>query len=644
MMRDIKLALLLLSCIFSQAAVGTNDGLESRYQRDVQRQLQSGWATVNPRSVFEHVLLPDGLSLRLCIASREMAIDNYLNEAFISSRSPRPETIYPGLHAFDNSYTELTCDWHKIKFRVESAQQAGDLYLLVTPLNAPVVIPEAVLEVGMLWNRHGNVSLGETMMRAALSDKTVYVRSTSELSMEHISTTSKYISAALDRQVAFYTGTEKTLDEIKTIISEKRDHLVQTGMKYGRLSKTFQAIQGVLAWNTIYDASHNRIITPVSRLWNFNFGGQYVLFDWDTYFAAYMSSLGSKALAYANAVEVTKGMTPDGFVPNFSASYSMASFDRSQPPVGSLVFKELYRKYREKWILEYVFDDLMRWNRWWIKNRVQDGLLCWGSNKVNVPSATDRSINEWQGAAYESGLDNSPMFDGVPFSKEKSILELGDAGLMGLYVMDCDALAEIAVVLGKRAECKELRASASYFRKKISLLWDKTDGIYKNKRTDINEFSNRISPTNFYPLLARAANRQQAESMVNGHLLNPKEFNGKWMLPSISMNDKAFANQEYWRGRIWGPLNFLVYLGLLNYDVPEAKRILAEKSLSLMMENVDKNGWIYENYNALTGNVGDVDEGRRQGDNYYHWGALLGFMSFLEDGFVANPMKPLLDK
>ena len=114
----------------------------------------------------------------------------------------------------------------------------------------------------------------------------------------------------------------------------------------------------MIGWNVIYDASNNRVIFPVSRLWNDNFGGKFVLFDWDTYFGAWMASLESKELAYANAVEITKAITPGGFIPNFSGSYGSASFDRSQPPVGSLVFNHLFQKFQDKWLLEYVYNDL----------------------------------------------------------------------------------------------------------------------------------------------------------------------------------------------------------------------------------------------------------------------------------------------
>ena len=78
----------------------------------------------------------------------------------------------------------------------------------------------------------------------------------------------------------------------------------------------------------------------------------------------------------------------------------------------------------------------------------------------------------------------------------------------------------------------------------------------------------RLSPTNFYPMLAQAATPEQAKTMVEKHLMNQKEFWGEWVIPSIARDDPAFKDQNYWRGRIWGPMNYLVYLGLENYDVP----------------------------------------------------------------------------
>lgn len=603
---------------------------EEKYKK-VQTKLQTGWGTFNHKSVLSHVLLPDGFAMNIGIKLHQNNADNYLREAFISSRGIRPEKVTPGYKAYDGSYSELTIEWNGVKFSIESATtEKQDLVLLLTPIQIPENIPSAVLETGILWNHKGTLQKDGTNIFAKTPGRALIVRVAGTVVDEYLACTSPYLAVKFDQPIAFYTGKSLNIDQIRDIVKKRRMEQEAIYNRHGELSATYQALQSVLGWNIIFDASHQRIIYPVSRLWNDNFGGQYVLFDWDTYFSAWMASLGSKELAYANAVEITKSITPGGFIPNFTGSYESASFDRSQPPVGSRIFLELYKKFGEKWLLEYVFDDLLRWNNWWPDNRDYKGLLCWGSNVVEPPLKSDFATNEWQGAAYESGLDNSPMFDGVPFSKTTHLLEQADAGLMGLHVMDCDALSEIATILGKMNVAEKLKTRSNFYRNNLTQLWDEKSGIYKNRRTDTGEFSNRLSPTNFYPMLAKAPTQVQAERMIKKHLLNPEEFNTEWMIPSIAKNDPAFKDQDYWRGRIWGPMNFLVYLGLSNYNLPEARKILAEKSNQLMMENVRLNGYIYENYNAITGNITDPAEGKRMGDNYYHWGALLGFIKILD--------------
>ena len=96
--------------------------------------------------------------------------------------------------------------------------------------------------------------------------------------------------------------------------------------------------------------------------------------------------------------------------------------------------------------------------------------------------------------------------------------------------------------------------------------------------------------------------------------------------PLVSSNDPAFKDQFYWRGRIWGPVNYLVYLGLRNYDDPTVRREFAQKSYELFLQEWNENRHVHENYNAVTGSGDDVTSS----DRYYHWGALLGYEQYLE--------------
>ena len=121
--------------------------------------------------------------------------------------------------------------------------------------------------------------------------------------------------------------------------------------------------------------------------------------------------------------------------------------------------------------------------------------------------------------------------------------------------------------------------------------------------------------------------------MIQNFFMDPDEFYGDYMLPSISRSDPAFNDNSYWRGRIWAPMNFLVYLGLRNYDLPEARKILAERSNQLLMQEWVKNRRIYENYNAGTGEGSDVSSS----DAFYTWGGLLGLIKLMEEGYWDIP-------
>lgn len=114
--------------------------------------------------------------------------------------------------------------------------------------------------------------------------------------------------------------------------------------------------------------------------------------------------------------------------------------------------------------------------------------------------------------------------------------------------------------------------------------------------------------------------------MIRKHLLNPAEFWGPNVIPSIAFNDPAFKDQQNWRGRIWGPMNYLVYLGLLNYNDSGASSTFASRSYDLFLKEWREKGHVHENYNAINGSGDDVSSS----DRFYHWGALLGYIQYLE--------------
>jgi hypothetical protein len=605
--------------------------------RALQQKLCRGWNTWSANSVLAHVHLPDGFALTLGLKSAGMGHSFQTTFFQANATARRLEKVRLGPHADDGSYTELTMEWNtggadsKNAALVQSATENGEEYILINvEKRAPLRAEHLIVETGYYWNRPGTVRRDGAALIAQPGrpgGRAFEVRITApEVNDPFVTANAPYLSVALEGRIAVYTGHAKTLEQVAAIVETHRAAQMKRLADYGEAREVFTAMQTILAWNLTYDPENDRAISPVSRGWSANWGG-YVLFDWDTYFASFMYGLYNRDLAFANAVEVTKGITRRGFIPNCASAYGIQSDDRSQPPVGSLMVLEIYKRHKETWFLAEVYDELLRWNRWWPGARDTKGLLAWGSD--NVPQLVDGTFHNFQAALFESGLDNSPMYDGVPFNPQTNRLEMADVGLNALYVADCRALAEIAGVLGKTADQGELLARGDKYAAALGTLWDETAGMYLNKRTDTGERSPRLSPTNFYPLIAKVATAEQAARMMREHYFNPLEFHGEWVMPSIARNVRGFEDQNYWRGRIWGPMNFLVYLGMRNYDLGAARTDLAGRSHKLLMKSWLSDRAIYENYNSITGAGNDVTSS----DAYYHWGALLGVIGLMERGY-----------
>jgi len=626
--------ILLAILSFWTAGACGQEGTRSKEYDALQKRLAAGWNTWDVHSVTTQVLLPAGLAVRMGV-NRKTTLngDGFLGDTLIGRQGEYVEQVFPGAHAWDGSYTDLRLHWRDVDLRVESAHAGGDLVILVTPLADKGDKPDAtaVFSVGYLWNRAGTAKrVGEKIAARGSSGKVDIYCPGAEAPFRTIPMAGAYFSRGLAGAVGLSTGRSRSLAEIQKLVEEQRAAYESSlGAKH---SAVIDAIQSTLGWDTIYEPERDRVISPVSRVWSVGWGG-YVLFDWDTFLAATLAGIGDRDLAYANAVEILREATPAGFVGNYARAGNWKSFDRSEPPVGAITALGLYRKFHDRWFLNETFGPLLTWNRWWEHNRRAGDYLVWGSDGENPPgNPDDGSRGKRQGAIFESGLDNSPMYDAATFDEKTHRLQMADVGLMSEYVADCDALAEIATALGKTSEEKELRERAKFYREALGTLWDEKTGMFLNKDLHTGELSKRTSPTNFYPLLARAATPEQARRMIREHLLNPEEFWGKWVIPATPRNDPAFQDQNYWRGRIWGPMNFLVYLGLRNYDEPTARAELAEKSLELFKGEWDAKHHVHENYNAITGNGDDVSSS----DRFYHWGALLALIEYMEETDPAS--------
>jgi putative isomerase len=600
---------------------------------------KSGWNTWNVRSVLSHVQLPAAFAISLGIKSYHSG--HCLREALIGRDGKRDqsgtagtdglETVFPGPHAYDGSFTSLELEWDRVKLRVETAVVDDDWFAVVTPLNTQPKTPCLTIEAGVLWGRSGVARRDGDQLVIENGDKRVTVTVSEAVRNEPVTEMhGPYLLVPLDQPVCLSTNPSRLEDASQLVAAHKDNYLNGRQRENAIQQELYDAMQICLAWDTIYDPFRDRVISPVSRIWSCNNGG-WVLFDWDTYFAAWMAGLEDKELAYSNACAITELATERGMIPGMTRANGLRTDDRSQPPVGAMTVRALCDRFGETVLAERLFDLLLGWNRWYAEYRDWDGYLCWGSNpyEARIGHILETVVlNTKFASMLESGLDNSPMYKEVGYDKERNLMALADVGLMSFYITDCRELLELARRIGRDDVVDELEERAARYSASLRTLWDEETGLFLNKHLDTGKFQHRLSPTHFYPLLAQVPTQAQAERMINEHFFNPDEFWGDWILPSIARNDPMYPEQDYWRGRIWAPMNFLVYLGLRNYDLPEARHALVEKSEELLLKEWCEKRHVHENY------CGDTGEGcgsdKQNSDPFYHWGGLLGLISVME--------------
>lgn len=616
--------------------------------------LAGGWNTWNTQSVLSHVHLTTGFTLNLGLCHYGMlatltdaTFGQHLaalptGSELAEAELPRREiAVYPGPHTYDGSYTSVRVKLGEVELTIESAcVDERDFVLLVSSSKSKWKPPALLVEACFSWNLPGTVEDidGVIIARTADGEQRLYTTGVIGSDPNQVRRAPTWVIPLSD-DVAVSTSVPRDIEECREIVGRARTGAQTSHRRFGSHADLHEAMQSCLAWNVIYDPQHERVICPVSRHWNKLRLG-YGIFCWDSFFAAWLLALDTKELSYACALETFRDMVAGKFVPNCVNGSGRRTWDRSQPPIGSMAVRAIYLRHAELDFVREAWAPLLAWNRWWHRERRnKDGLLSWGSQPFE-PTIGDPA-EFWQpgtsrGAALESGLDNSPMYDGVPFDDERHLMCLSDVGLASLYITDCRCLADLAERLGYASEASELTARAAGYADQLQTLWSESAGIFLNRRTDTGEFSQQRSPTLLYPLMAGVATERQAARMVGEHLECGQGFGGEWTLPSISRDNPAFADQNYWRGRIWAPMNFLVYLGLKQYGFDAQARELAERSAQLLRRSWREDGAVYENYCANTGEGGNVTNS----DPFYHWTGLFALMQFAEDGLYDLPLPP----
>ena len=390
----------------------------------------------------------------------------------------------------------------------------------------------------------------------------------------------------------------------------------------GRHEGALDAIRDVIGWNTVYDSVNRRPYTALSRNWSSSkFGGFGVWLD-DVLYHALLAGFLDLTLAEENLSAVLAGRTEAGNLPCLLTGRD-AWVDRSQPPIGAFVLWLLYQRWGDRRLLESAFEPLLHNHEWWWRERDGNGngLLEYGTSPVGDGLYRGTAL----GARNESSMDNSPVHDEATLDPGSHTLDCEDVGLNSLLALDGEMLALAAAELGCDGEARRLEARARALAERIGEeLWDPQREVFANRLWS-GRFVSSIAPTSFYPLIAGAASAAQARALI-AWLEDPQRFGGRFALPSVSRDDPASKDNVYWRGRIWPPLNFLVYQGLRRYGFTAEATTLAGRSYEMFARPWREARHCAENYGAEDGAVTDQPDT----DTFYGWGALMPAIAVAE--------------
>ncbi|MFA3916987.1 MGH1-like glycoside hydrolase domain-containing protein [Ruegeria hyattellae] len=398
-----------------------------------------------------------------------------------------------------------------------------------------------------------------------------------------------------------------------------------------------QAVHDVLSWNHVMDPVNNRPYTVLTRNWDQRKFGGFGVWMNDNLLHALMWVMFDPKKARENIEAVFAGQTEAGNFPCLVTGND-AWLDRSQPPIASYVVWSLFQVTADTAFLKWAYPRLLANYRWWWSHRVLPGLGLVGfGTSADVGSGLYKGTK--LGARNESGMDNMAVHDEAEFDPETGLLLSADVGLNSILALDGEILGLMADHLGRRDETDELSAKTAAHKNDIQThLWDPERGVFANRLTN-GRFVRALAPTSFFPMSAGIATSDQATALVENYLTPEDKFGGAFTLPSASRDQPAFQDNVYWRGRVWGPLNYWVYQGLKRYDMNEKASDLAQKSMEMFAQN-----WTHrqcgENYCATTGAITDQPDA----DCFYTWGALLPVLAVQEvvsetawNGLVIDP-------
>lgn len=280
----------------------------------------------------------------------------------------------------------------------------------------------------------------------------------------------------------------------------------------------------------------------------------------------------------------------------------------------------------------------------WIKP-LMEKLGCFLNRYLTSHVHQEIGLAYWQ-SDFAVGVDNDPS---VFYRPDKSC---GSIYLNSLLYRELLAYGFLWEMLGNVKEANVWRGKASKLSQAIQAhCWDERDGTFYSadlnlRPVDPNDWLHQGAPrtwdsllmrvdcwSSFLPLWAGFASQTQADRMLERYR-DTRTFNSRFGVRTLSQLEKMYSlgasnNPSNWLGPIWGVSNYMVFRGLLKYGFYEDARELAEKTVRLFGQDLEKAGSLHEFYHPDNGEP-------IMTHGFQNWNFLvLNMIAYLEDRPMA---------
>ena len=273
----------------------------------------------------------------------------------------------------------------------------------------------------------------------------------------------------------------------------------------------------------------------------------------------------------------------------------------SQIPILAWGVERVYRRNRDKELLDQCLGRLERFHDWfWRERDVTDiGLIAVGSYSGILQHA------RWETFDYDCAMDDLKL---TPHPRRKGPHEgvwYGDicmAGNTAYLVLGERSLARLATIAGNAAMAarreKRIERAVKAMR---DHMWDEKAGTFLAVNRDSLEKIPVATISSWIPLAAGVPTKAMAGRMAD--VLGTPAWQTSLPVPTVDRTDKRWKSGDFWRGDVWTPTNYQIAAGLAAYGHADLAADISDKTIA----NAIKNG-ISEHYDSISGKPLGVED------------------------------------